>query len=419
MKTTIAFLLPALILTVPAFGSGFQVLLQGNRQTGAGNIGVSIFPDASCIFFNPGGAGFMSGSGITAGGNLIFAGNTFYASETPGSAYIAHTDNPVGTPFHLYGVWGPSEAKWKAGIGIYTPYGSGVDWGDEWMGQLTLRRISLQSIFIQPTLAYRIADWLSVGAGFVFAVGKVDLERGIFISPDAQVALNGNAVGTGFNVGAMIRHSRLSVGINYRSKTLMSVEGGDAEFTVPSFLRPSFPEGNAFDAELPLPANLSVGATYELTEKLSLSAEANWVGWSAYKSLDFDFRENTALLQDASSPRNYKNSWVYKIGAEVRAAERLWLRAGVYYDLTPVKKGYMTPETPDANRLGLTAGVGYRISDQLTLDVSFLYIDGIERTQTLQDAQDAGTIAPGRQDVLPGTYELNALIPGVSVSYHF
>src|SRR5690606_41998892 len=100
----------------------------------------------------------------------------------------------------------------------------------------------------------------------------------------------------------------------------------------------------------------------------------------------------TALLQDASSPRNYKNSWVYKIGAEVRAAERLWLRAGVYYDLTPVKKGYMTPETPDANRLGLTAGVGYRISDQLTLDVSFLYSDGIERTQTLQDAQDAGTI---------------------------
>lgn len=419
IKKAILISFAVLLASASSYGSGFQVLLQGNRQTGAGNIGVSIFPDASCVFFNPGAAGFMNSSGMTFGGNLIFAGNTYYAGETPGSFYIANSDNPIGTPFHLYGMWGPREARWKAGIGIYTPYGSGVDWGDEWMGQLVLRRITLQSIFIQPTISYRITDWLSVGGGFVYATGKVNVEKGIYISPDAGIVLDGGGSGIGFNLGMMIRHSNLSVGLNYRSKVQMSVDGGDAEFTVPAFLAPSFPEGNTFNAELPLPANLSIGATYAINEKVNVSAEANWVGWSAYKSLDFDFKENTSLLQDASSPRNYKNSWVYKLGVEAKAAERIWLRAGIYYDLTPVEKGYMTPETPDANRVGLTAGFGYRISDRFILDASFLYIDGVERTQTLQDAQAAGTIATGKQDVLPGTYELNALIPGVSISYNF
>lgn len=418
-RATFIFLAIALLGHTVSIASGYQVLLQGNRQTGNGNIGVSLFPDASSVFFNPGAIGFMTNNSLMLGGNLIFAGNTFWNSQEPGSAYIANSDNPTGTPFHLYGVWGAPDARWKVGIGVYTPYGSGVDWGDDWIGQLVLRRISLKAIYIQPTASFRLTDWLSIGGGFVYATGSVNVQKGIFISPDASVNLDGAASGTGYNLGMMIHTSKLNVGINYRSKVQMAVDGGDANFTTPSFLSAGFPEGNTFDSELPLPANLSLGVTYAISERLSLSAEANWVGWSAYEALQFDFKQNTALLQDVSSPRDYEDSWVYKIGAEAKASKNLSFRIGGYYDFTPVQKGYMTPETPDANRIGLTAGVGFRLSEQLSLDASFLYINGIERTQTLEDALSAGTVAPGRQDVLPGTYELNALIPGISLSYQF
>jgi long-chain fatty acid transport protein len=412
-----------LICNLHALSSGYQVLLQGNRQTGNGNIGVSLLPDASSIFFNPGALGFMGDNGFLLGGNLIFAGNTFWNSEQPGSAYIANTNNPMGTPFHFYSVWGPDDQRWKAGIGVYTPYGSGVDWGNEWQGQLILRRISLRAIFFQPTLSYRINEWLGAGGGFVYSIGNVNLQKGLPLNSstiDPSAELDGSASGMGYNLGLMIKPTpRLNIGINYRSKVMMKVQEGNVIFNVPSAVSSMFPENNSFNAQLPLPANLSMGLTFSPVEKLSLSTEANWVGWAAYDTLSFDFNKNSETVQDIHSPRNYKNSWVFKIGAELNTNNRLILRLGGYYDQTPVQKGYMTPETPDSDRIGFTAGIGYKFSDKLILDASFLYINGMERRQTYEDAIEAGTINSDKHDVLPGTYRLNAFIPGVSVSYKF
>ncbi len=424
-RTTILICVMFILSHTLVVASGYQVLLQGNRQTGNGNIGVSLFPDASSIFFNPGSLGFMRHNNLIIGGNLIFAGNTYWDSEVDGSLYKVSSNNPAGTPFHVYGVWGPEDQPWKVGLGIYTPYGSGVDWGNEWMGQYLLRRISLKTIFFQPTVAYQLNETISVGGGFVYAIGNVNLQRGLPISSsviDPSVELNGGASGVGYNLGVFMKlSSKLNLGLNYRSKVNMKVNDGDATFSVPSGLSTLFPAGNTFDAELPLPANFSIGLTYAVSEKLSLSTEANWVGWSAYDTLSFDFKENTNMLADINSPRQYKDSWVFKLGAEFKTTDKLTLRVGGYYDQTPVKEGYMTPETPDASRIGLTAGVSYKLSDRLNLDASFLFINGMERRQTTEDAIVAGTINPsrGRQDVLPGTYQLNAFIPGVSISYNF
>ena len=125
-------------------------------------------------------------------------------------------------------------------------------------------------------------------------------------------------------------------------------------------------------------------------------------------------------LDDTSSPRNYKDSWVLHLGGEYAFESNVQARAGFYYDKTPVQDGYMTAETPDNNRLGFTAGLGYSFGD-LQLDLSFLYIHTSEREQTEAQAIAAGTLNPeaGSRDVLTGTYKLNALIPGISIAYKF
>ncbi len=81
----------------------------------------------------------------------------------------------------------------------------------------------------------------------------------------------------------------------------------------------------------------------------------------------------------------------------------------------------MTPETPDSDRIGMTAGMGFAIGEHVQLDISFLYVHGLQREQTEQDAINAGTLNPeeGTRDVLPGTYKLNAYIPGLSFAYKF
>jgi len=425
MRLKIMMIGLALVVSEQVMASGYQVLLQGNRQTAMGNVGVSLSPDAYSLFFNPGALGMMNGNQISVGFNPIFSNNVFYNSEVPFSTYTARTDNPMGTPFHFYGVWGPEDSGLKFGLGIYTPYGSGVRWGDDWLGENQLREISLQAIFFQPTISYKLADWISVGGGFVVAAGGVNLQRSLPLDGsdvDPMVELDGGASGIGYNLGIMLKAGeKWNFGINYRSRVDMEVEVGDAIFTVPTAASALFPAGNTFDATLPLPSNFTAGATFQASEKLQISAEANFVGWSAYDTLGFDFENNTAALQDSKSPRNYENSWVFKLGGEYKISDKIALRAGGYYDQTPVQDGYMTPETPDSNRLGLTAGVGFNLSESFSIDVSFLYIDGMERTQTLGDAVDAGTYDPstGTADVVLGTYELNALIPGISLNYKF
>lgn len=425
---TVCFLL--IFINYSSFGSGYQVLLQGNRTTGMGNLGVMMYKDASSLFFNPGAMAFLDHNSIQAGFNPIFASNSYWDSESSNSSYSANSDNPMGTPFHFYAVWGPEEGNFKFGLGAFTPYGSSVNWGNTWIGRDLLNELSLKAIQIQPTLSYKINDKLSIGGGLDITVGSVKLIKSIFregrIEGDqygeALVTLEGNATTAfGYNLGIMYKPTeKLDIGLSYRSEVTMKLEDGSADFVVPNGLASFFPEGNTFNAELPLPSVASIGLTYHINENFEIGTQFDWVGWSAYKSLDFDFKENTPLLDDTSSPRNYEDSWVVHLGGEYSFESNLQLRAGFYYDKTPVQDGYMTAETPDNNRIGITGGLGYGYGD-IQLDLSFLYIHSTERQQTQEQAEAAGTYDPvtGTRDVLLGTYRLNALIPGISIAYKF
>jgi long-chain fatty acid transport protein len=91
------------------------------------------------------------------------------------------------------------------------------------------------------------------------------------------------------------------------------------------------------------------------------------------------------------------------------------VRGGAYYDQTPVQAGYMTPETPDADRIGLTLGLGIKPTENLFIDASVLFIMGMKRTQSDADINSAGTI----DAVQAGTYQQRAFVPGIQVGYQF
>lgn len=426
MKKLITMAALCLIGLHTAYGSGYQVLLQGNRSTGMGNLSVAMNQDVSSLFFNPGAMSMIDHNGVMAGLNLIYSSNTFWNSTVDNSNYTAVTESPTGTPFHLYAVWGPNESKWKFGIGFVTPFGSGVQWEQGWMGRDLLKDMSLKALQLQPTVSYKITEKLGIGAGLTIGWGDIVLNRTLFIDGqdgESGVSLEGEAsFAYGFNIGLFYAISdKVDLGINYRSKLIMKVEDGDASFMVPSSLAAAIPAANKFNAELPLPSTINVGLTFHATEKLDIGAEFNWIGWGAYDSLIIDFKQNTPLLEDSKAPRKYEDSYVIHLGAEYKLKDQWQLRLGAYYDKTPVQVGYMTAETPDANRIGLTAGVGYSLNDRFQFDLSFLYINTQKREQTEQQAIDAGTYDPaaGNRDVLPGTYRLNALIPGLSVAYKF
>ncbi|OFZ56574.1 MAG: long-chain fatty acid transporter [Bacteroidetes bacterium RIFCSPHIGHO2_02_FULL_44_7] len=390
------------------FSQGFQVNLQGQTQQGMASAGTAFMHDASSLFFNPGGACFVDHNDIQIGSTFVIPKGTFLDAN---SDRLAHTNSPMSTPFGAYGLFQLKDSsRLKLGIAAYTPFGSTVEWEDGWSGRFALTRLQLLSIFVQPTVSYRISDKVGLGAGFVYSYGKVNLQKDLPIMDQngefGHVELNGKGQGFGFNAGLYLDLSKfIKIGLTYRSAVRMKLKKGTATFDVPASLADKFPSGE-FSGSLPLPQVITLGLASNPTEKLVLALDVNFVGWKIYDTLAFDYSTNTESLQDTKSARLYENIFAFRLGAQYEVAKKMYVRAGIGYGITPVQTGYVTPETPDGNRINYTVGIGYTIGKHLTLDASFLYTE-VERTDTNIETQ------------LSGTYKTRVFAPGISISYQF
>ncbi len=397
------------LLSVPfwVFGQGFQVNLQGQKQIGMAGAGSAIAQDEASVFFNPGAVSMLENNSISGGVNPLLFKSAF---QLAGSNQTEHVKNKIAPPFEFYAVWGPKSSNWKLGLGVYTPFGGLVDWGENWSGRYTLTSLNLKAIYIQPTLSIKLSDAVGIGAGFVYNHGEVDLQRDLPVNyPDGtpgSVQLKGKGKGYGWNAGLYVKTlSKISFALTYRSKVVTKLDNGDALFNVPSSLVSSFPAGNHFNSELPLPATITLGVGIPFSDRTTLALDASLVQWHVYKELAFDYVTNTPALQDTHSARNYKDGANIKLGIQHKATDNFTVRAGVGYALTPVQDGYVTPEAPDANRYILSAGVGYTFGPKFEMNASFLFEDVKARRQK--------NIETG----LDGTFKTYVYAPGLSLTY--
>lgn len=346
---------------------------------------------------------------FSGGVSLIFGNNAFQMKD---SDYEAFTENPIGTPLYFYGGFKITDDL-AVGLGVTTPYGNSLKWEDGWAGRYLIDEISLKSINIQPTLSYKITDWLSLGAGAIIATNSVSLTKSLPASGaegDGSINLEGNTMTYGFNAGVMMKMGeQFSAGISYRSKMEAQVEGGTVEIDRPEALSAYFPSETKFDGMLPLPANFNIGVAWTPIEKFMIAVDVNFVQWEAYDSLIFDFADadETPLFQDSHNPRLYSNTMIYRIGASYQLKDEITVRLGAYYDETPIDDDYLSPETPGTNKTGIAGGLTIKPMENLDIDVSMLYIHGQKRE------------ANYLPDNFSGTYYTNAFIPGIGISYSF
>jgi long-chain fatty acid transport protein len=401
----------ALLVASAAEASGFQINLQGQKQIGMGHTGTGLALDQASIFFNPGALSHLRQNGFMVGVSPLFS-KTAYQEPSPGIG-TAQTNNPLGTPFQVYGTFGAIQGPLRFGVGVYTPFGSSVNWGNNWQGRFVLNEASLETIFIQPTVSYRLSEKVGIGAGFVYGTGTFSLERSIPLPGnlgDGHAKLEGQGSGLGFNAGLYVQATdKWSLGLSYRSKVKMKVKEGEADFTTPAVqaIAARFPD-TRFETTLSLPANITFGVGFKASERLTLAADIQQVQWSTYHSLRFDYADEVNGASFSESPRNYKDSFAYRLGGQYQATGKLALRAGVYFDQTPVPDGYLTPETPDADAIGTSVGLSWQVTGKMGLDASFLYLNRQERS-------DAADLSGG----VPGTFKARAYIPGIGLSYHF
>lgn len=392
-----------------AHTAGFQLNLQGLRQLAMGNCGVAYPWDNAVIFYNPGALSRLDHTMIS--GSIL---GIFPATQLlqPTTGVVSSSESQVFTPFNLYVSTPLRQVKGLSlGLGVYTPFGTGLKWDRNWTGRYITQDIGLQSIFIQPTVGYRINDLVSVGAGFVYATGNFYLDRALPLQfqngEDGQAKLKGNANGLGYNLGVQVQVSpRFSAGLSYRSGVRMKVKKGDATFQAPAAVAANFPATN-FSAELPLPSVISVGLTAQLTNRFTLSVEGNFVGWKTYDTLRFDYEQETAILKDTRAPRLYRNTATARLGLQYAINDKFDVMAGGAYDGSPVRDNFVSPDLPDADRLVFTAGVNVKPTSRLVLTAAIEFVNVRKRDGWYET------------EAFGGTYQTKAFTAGIGASYTF
>ena len=397
-----------LLMAMPAIGfaQSFQVNLQGHKQIAMAGAGTGVATDEAAVFFNPGAVSFLKQNGVMAGVSALSLKTAFRAT---GSSLTEYNKDHIATPLQAYAVFGSPANRLRFGIGVYTPFGGAMHWEENWSGRYTVTSLDLQAIYIQPTLSLKITDQIGIGGGLVYALGKVDLQQALPLAQSngqaGSAQLKGDTKDFGWNAGIYINTiSGVTIGVTHRSQVTANVKDGDAIFKGPASLQATLP--TKFTASLPLPATTSIGFGFYPSEKVTIALDANWVHWNKYQELAFDYDNNTNI-PDTHSARNYYDAGAFRLGFQHQTTAKFALRAGVGYALTPVDDGYVTAEVPDANRLLLSAGLGYQASQKFGVDLSFLYEDVFSRKST--------NIESG----LSGEYKTKAYIPGLSLSYKF
>jgi long-chain fatty acid transport protein len=304
------------------------------------------------------------------------------------------------TPINLYGTYQVDD-RIHVGIGVNNPYGLGTEWDENWPGKFITTKIDLMSFFISPTIAYKINDELSVGAGFNYVTGDVKIRKFEHtFDPAAKVSIDLSGTGYGYTAGVIYKITKeISVGASYRSSVKLDAKG-TANFDPP---RTAYPIGDA-SASLELPATGFVGVAYKPIENLEVEADYQYIGWSSYDKLTIEFKANPT--KNTTAPKNYRNTYILRLGGEYTMGD-VQLRAGYLADRTPVKGAYVDPLLPDANRNGANLGVGYKFNEMFSVDVAYMFLKFDQRKVT-------GTVVN-----FDGTYNQSANLIGVNLLIHY
>ncbi|WP_299432296.1 outer membrane protein transport protein [uncultured Aquimarina sp.] len=415
MKKLLLLVLFALV-TLVTYAGGYRVSVQGQRAMAMGHTGVAVVNSAELVFFNPAGLVYLENKlNISAGVSGIFT-DVIYQNSDLGIS--SETDNSVGTPLNLYGSYKVND--WLAiGLGVYTPYGSEVTWPTDWAGSHLVNNIDLAAIYIQPVVSVKLSDHFSIGGGPIFVTGSVNFNRNANRTTTdidgnrSNITVDDSGVNNwGWSVSAMFNPTEnFRLGFNYRSEIILEAEGGEATFSnFPVTTAPNAPQNGTttFSAELPLPAELSIGLSYQFHKKWLFAFDYNRQFWDVYESLDLQFGNGATSI----NPRNYKNSSAYRFGLQYDATSKISLRAGYYIDESPVQPGFFAPETPRNDSQGFTGGLSFAITPKLAIDASFFYLRFEEIDESYDSYQENGQDVP-----FGGTYKSSAFAPGLGLTY--
>jgi long-chain fatty acid transport protein len=209
------------------FGSGFALYEAGARAGALGGAMVGRADDPSAIFYNPAGITQLPGFRVMAGFSPIIPNTDITTRVGPVSA-ATHMQDKVFFPPHFYLTYQVPASQLWLGLGVFSPFGLGVEFDSAWPGRVNNIKTSIGSVNINPTIAAKITDYLAVGAGLDIMVFTFEMRRVLPIPllgfQDTEITAE--SLGFGGNVGLHFKPADyFSAGISYRSQVKQKLHG--------------------------------------------------------------------------------------------------------------------------------------------------------------------------------------------------
>jgi long-chain fatty acid transport protein len=352
----------------PTRAGGFLIYDLTGEAVGRASAVTASTVEPGAVLYNPAALAIMPGYQLSLGGTAVVAQSHFDGGET-----ALPVDSGVGR-FFLPGFFATARVHDRIGVGLggFTAFGLGAEWPKGWVGRRYAIAASLQSFTINPTAAFRLLPGLSVGVGVQAVKGTVDFTNGL---PDlvggGTVRIGGGAWGFGGNVGVLYQAvpDKVHAALTYRSRVKLAAAGrADFQPAAPEFQQQLLDQD--FKATITLPDIITAAFMYRPLKNLELELDVNVTMWSTYDSILIDFES----APDETLYRKNKTAPTFRLGAELALPiEGVSARCGVVYDVSPAPKEYVTPAPPEASRIDVALGLGYR-HRRFNIDVGYMAV---------------------------------------------
>jgi len=435
-----------------AFAAGFALIEQSVKGLGtAFSGGAAVADDPSTVYFNPAGMTRLQGQQATAGFHVIVpsaefekksATNALGASLSGGNSGDA---GQVGTAPNLYYTHNLGN-QWTVGFGLNVPFGLATEYDKDWVGRYHAVNSEVMTINLNPSVAYKLNEQLSLGAGvsamymeanlsqmvdFGLASYSVHGTPALVSNPalDVYSDLNADSWGYGYNLGALYEvDDKTRIGVSYRSEVEQDLEG-DADFVTPNLdaINPlltlaastSFPDQGA-SGTITLPASAQLSAFRQVTPQWAVMADIMWTEWSSFDDLTIEFAQGIGsglVKKQSTTQEQWDDNMRYSVGTTYALNDAMTLRGGLAYDESPIPDAYRTPRIPGADRFWIALGGGYA-RDAWSVDVAYAHLIVDDGDLNLQTGIDPAADEFGRGN-LSGSFENSVDIASVEVSYKF
>ena len=419
-------LLSFVVFTTPVLANAAGFGLAENSGSGLGNAfagSSAVAEDASNMFSNPASLTYIQGMQAVGVLHLIKPNAEF---NNDGSTPA--TFRPLGSEGGNAGdlAFVPNfyfkmdvNDSLKLGLGVNAPFGLKTEYDKSWIGRFQGIKSEFKTININPAVAFKVSDQLSLGFGVSAMYAKAELTSAVnIVTAERESKIEGDDWGIGFNLGAIYQATAdTRFGISYRSKVEQKLKGdAKSNFTTLNPI-PTRTLNTDVTAEVTLPESISFSAFSHLNDTWDVMGDVSWTRWSQFDELRI-VRDNGTNSTLTVTPENWDNTMRYSVGLNYHFSDALKLRAGIAYDEEAISNKFRTVRIPGNDRKWLAFGAGWQATPVTKLDIGYAHLF-ISDTKIDDNQNLPLATPPSRKGRVKGEFEGSVDILSLQLTHNF